>query len=193
MVFFFALGIAVLAALGANVLLRRPSLLAAALAITFLDLLLAGSGTVMNATSVDAEPGITYTQFAGSNDLVNWIRPQRLNQSSPPARFDLYNDFTGWVTTATITELPTANGNDPFALYRLMQVRLLFCKGYCWGRFYQVSNLDSPILDLLNVRSLLSITPVPENITSSGMPAASIFSRKSSTSRWPSSCSPNSF
>ena len=159
----FSLGIAVLAGLGANSLLRRPLLLGAVLVITFLDLMFAGSGKIMNATSVDAEPGISYSQFGGSRELMDWIR-QRLYQSSPPARFDLYNDFTGWVTTTPITRLPSANGNDPFALYRLMQVRLLFCNGERWGRFYQVARPDSPILDLLNVRLLLSMSAVPENL-----------------------------
>jgi hypothetical protein len=158
----FSLGISVLAALGANSLLRRPILSSAVLVITFLDLMLAGSGKIMNASSLDAEPGIAYSQFGGNHELMDGIR-QRLNQTSPPARFDLYNDFTGWVTTTPITQLPSANGNDPFALYRLMQVRLLFSTGERWGRFYQVTRPDSPILDLLNVQVLLSMTPVPEN------------------------------
>jgi hypothetical protein len=158
----FSLGVAVLAGLGANILLKRPVFAYAVIAITFLDLAFAGSGKIMNASSVDAEPGISYSQFGGSRELVDWIR-QRLNQSTPPARFDLYNDFSGWVTTTPITQLPSANGNDPFALYRLMQVRLLFCSGERWGRFYQVTRPDSPIVDLLNVRLLISMTPVPEN------------------------------
>jgi len=47
----------------------------------------------------------------------------------PPSRIDLYDDWNGWATTAALTELPTANGNDPFALYRFVQVRLLFTQG----------------------------------------------------------------
>jgi Bacterial membrane protein YfhO len=158
----FSLGIAVLAGLGANILLKRPLVAYAVIAITFLDLMWAGSGKIMNASSVDAEPGISYSQYGGSREQVDWIR-QRLNRSTPAARFDLYNDFSGWVTTTPITQFPSANGNDPFALFRLMQVRLLFCNGERWGRFYQVTRPDSPILDLLNVRLLISMTPVPEN------------------------------
>jgi hypothetical protein len=182
----FSLGIAVLAALGANSLLRRPQFFAAALAIIFLDLTLAGSGKIMNASPVDAEPGISYSQFGGSRELMDWIRA-RLNQSSPPARFDLYNDFTGWVTTTAITGLPSANGNDPFALYRFMQVRLLFCKGERWGRFYQVTRPDSPILDLLNVKLLLSMTPVPENpkfIKAADLPGRIVYESRSALPRF---------
>jgi hypothetical protein len=181
----FSLGIAVLAGLGANSLLRRPLLLGAVLVITFLDLMFAGSGKIMNATSVDAEPGISYSQFGGSRELMDWIR-QRLYQSSPPARFDLYNDFTGWVTTTPITRLPSANGNDPFALYRLMQVRLLFCNGERWGRFYQVTRPDSPILDLLNVRLLLSMSAVPENlkfVKAVDLPGRAIYENRSALPR----------
>jgi Bacterial membrane protein YfhO len=158
----FSLGIAVLAALGANALVRKPAYSIALLLITFLDLTLVGSSRPMNTASVDAEPHINHTSFAGSKELLDRMR-DFVNKSSPPWRFDTYNDAGGWVTTAAMTELPTANGNDPFALYRLMQVRLLFTEGERWGRYYQVSRLESPILDLLNVRYLLSQSPLPPN------------------------------
>jgi hypothetical protein len=156
----FSLGIAVLAALGANTLPQKHSI--AILLITFLDLTLVGSARPMNTASVDAEPHINHTTFAGSKELLDRLR-EYVNKSSPPARLDTYNDAGGWATTAAMTELPTANGNDPFALYRLTQVRLLFTKGDRWGRYYQVSQLESPILDLLNVRYLLSLSPLPQN------------------------------
>jgi hypothetical protein len=158
----FSLGIAVLAALGANALLQKSTYSIALLLIVFIDLTLVGSGRPMNTASADAEPHINHTNFAGSKELLDRMR-EFVNKSSPPARFDTYNDAGGWVTTAAMTELPTANGNDPFALYRLMQVRLLFTKGERWGRYYQVSQLESPILDLLNVRYLLSLSPLPSN------------------------------
>jgi hypothetical protein len=161
-------------------------LAAAVLVITFLDLMLAGSGKIMNASSLDAEPGISYSQFGGNRELMDGIR-QRLNQTSPPARFDLYNDFTGWVTTTPITRLPSANGNDPFALYRLMQVRLLFSTGERWGRFYQVTRPESPILDLLNVKVLLSMTSVPENpkfLKAAELPGQAIYESSSALPRF---------
>jgi hypothetical protein len=37
-----------------------------------------------------------------------------------------------------------------------MQVRLLFTGGERWGRYYQVRDPDSPVLDLLNVRYVIS-------------------------------------
>jgi len=44
------------------------------------------------------------------------------------------------------------------ALARLIQARLVFCQGERWGSYYQVTRPDSPVLDLLNVRYLLSAT-----------------------------------
>jgi hypothetical protein len=41
-----------------------------------------------------------------------------------------------------------------------MQVRLLFTGGERWGRYYQVRDPDSPILDLLNVRYVISNGPL---------------------------------
>ena len=55
-----------------------------------------------------------------------------------------------------ITRVPTANGSDPFALARFIQVRLAFCDGERWGSYYEVSKPGSPVLDLLNVRYLMS-------------------------------------
>jgi hypothetical protein len=75
-----------------------------------------------------------------------------------------------WAMGATLTEVPSANGNDPFALSRLMQVRLCFTGGERWGRYYQVSDPGSPLLDLLNVRYLLNRTALdPAALSRSGL------------------------
>jgi hypothetical protein len=47
------------------------------------------------------------------------------------------------------------------ALERVIQVRLAFCQGERWGAYYQVARPDSPVLDLVGVRYLLSRHPVP--------------------------------
>jgi len=180
----FSLGIAVLAAVGASALPQKYS--TALLLITFLDLTLVGSSRPMNTASVDAEPHINHTAFAGNKELLDRLR-ELVNKSSPPSRFDTYNDAGGWVTTAPMTELPTANGNDPFALYQLMQVRLLFTKGERWGRYYQVSQLESPILDLLNVRYLLSLSPLPPNnkyVHVADLPGRKLYENRSALPRF---------
>jgi hypothetical protein len=157
----FTLGIAVLAGLGADALAgtRRPLGLAV-LAVVCAELIWAGSSRPMNTGSRDAEPGVSRTQFDGSPELLRKMR-ELTGQSTPPDRFDLYDDWGGWVTTASMTELPSANGNDPFALYRFMQVRLFFTQGERWGRYYEVGDIESRWLDFLNVKYLLSRKPLP--------------------------------
>ena len=156
----FSFGVAVLAGLGADRFAARPWLLGALLLFTFLDLTYVGSSRPMNTKALREEAGITPHHFDGSIEILETAR-RFVNQSSPPARLDTYDDSLGWSMMAPTTRLPTANGDDPFALETLMSVRRLFCGGERWGRYYQVSNLDSPILDLLNVRYLLSRSPLP--------------------------------
>jgi Bacterial membrane protein YfhO len=61
-----------------------------------------------------------------------------------------------WAMAAPSIGLPTANGNDPFALTRLMRIRLSFAKGERWGSYYEVEDLKSPLLGMINDRLLIS-------------------------------------
>ena len=151
----FSLGIAVLAGLGANLLAGRKPLAAAVLLFVVADLTVAGSGRPMNTRLIKDEPGVTADQFDGSQELLARVR-QRVHQFEPPARMETYDDAMGWTSMAPLMELPTPNGNDPFALVRYMNVRRLFCGGARWGRYYEVSKLDSPILDLIGARYIIS-------------------------------------
>src|SRR5207237_5643668 len=36
----------------------------------------------------------------------------------------------------------------------------LFCSGERWGRYYEISTLDSPAIDLLNVRFVVQAGPI---------------------------------
>jgi len=65
----------------------------------------------------------------------------------------------GWTRAAEVTMAPTANGDQPQALLRLLKVRLLFAKGDPWGRYFEPSNLGSPVMSLLNVRYVISRLP----------------------------------
>jgi hypothetical protein len=69
---------------------------------------------------------------------------------------DAMQGYADMITHGPLFEYPSANGNDPFALVRLMQVRLSFCKGVLWGRYYEIDDPDSPVLKLLNVRYVLA-------------------------------------
>lgn len=133
------------------------------IAVTFIaaELLLVSSHRPMNLASVKTEPGVTAEAFQGSRETLDVLR--RLAYSTKPAwRLDTIDDTTHWAMTAPLTGLPSANGNDPMALERLIQVRLAFCVGQRWGAWYQVSDPSSVVLDFLGVRFLLSRSPVPE-------------------------------
>jgi hypothetical protein len=157
----FVLSMAVMAAFGAEQFLRRPLLRYAALAVIFLDLTLVGSGRPMNAFPTANEPGVTRAHFDGHPQILEGLRAL-VNRATPPLRIDTAGDSLNWAMCAPLTEVPSANGNDPFALARLIQVRLAFCDGERWGRWYEVSSLDSPVLDLANVGYVLSRQPLDE-------------------------------
>jgi hypothetical protein len=156
----FSLGVAVLAGLGADRVARGRGWAAALImALTFADLYYAGAGRRMNTASVEQEPGVTHEHFDGDARLLQTVRGL-VNASAPPARTDIYDDSINWAGTAPLIEIPSASGFDPMAQIRLMQVRLLFCNGQAWGRYYQVARLDSPILDLLNIGYVFSRRPI---------------------------------
>ncbi|MDP8978966.1 MAG: YfhO family protein, partial [Acidobacteriota bacterium] len=183
----FTLGIAVLAGLGADALAgTRHPLGLAVLAVVCAELIWAGSSRPMNTGSRDAEPGVSRTQFDGSPELLRKMR-ELTGQSTPPDRFDLYDDWSGWVTTASMTELPAANGNDPFALYRFLQVRLFFTHGERWGRYYEVGDIESRWLDFLNVKYLLSRKPLPDTskwTLSARLPGRDVYENRSMLPRF---------
>ena len=175
----FALSFAVLAGLGFDQLLRKPALAYAVVALIAADLLATSSGRPMNAFPIAREPGIGPNQFDGSEELMSGIRKLVGNQS-PPWRIDTAGDSLSWAMAAPITKVPTANGNDPFAPARLIEARLAFCNGQRWGRYYEVSNLNSPVLDLMNVRYVLARKPLdPAAVENAGfVPAGSLPGRR---------------
>jgi uncharacterized membrane protein YfhO len=66
-------------------------------------------------------------------------------------------------------------------------VRLLFTGGERWGRYYQVSRLDSPILNLLNVRYLLSPSPLPPNskfVHAADLPGRKLYENRAALPRF---------
>jgi hypothetical protein len=159
----FVLGVAVLAGLGAERFLARRSQLAVVplIFIAAVELTWAGAGRFMNTMSLEAEPGVNVRQFEGTPITLDRMR-ELVNQTRPPARVDVYQDSKSWAMQGPVTEVPTANGDDPLAPDRMLRLRRIFTKGVAWERYYEVSNLDSPLLDLLNVRYLVSYAPSEE-------------------------------
>jgi hypothetical protein len=155
----FILGMAVLAALGSESFFRIRPMAYGAVAIAAIDLILVGSGRPMNTTTVKQEPGVTHNSFHGDAVAVERMR-MLVNRTFPPWRIDTIDASQDWAMAAPLLEIPSANGNDPMALARVIQVRLKFCQGERWGAYYQVTQPDSPELDKVGVRYLISHKPV---------------------------------
>jgi hypothetical protein len=150
----FALSVAVLAGLGANRFLR-PRWQPIAGAIIAIDLLLVSSGRPFNV-----ETGISHDALDGSPQLAARLRAMA-GAAQPAYRFDMADMPYAWSSVWPILVVPTANGCDPMALERVIQLRLSFSPGERWGTCYQVVNALSPVLGLANVRYVLSKSPMP--------------------------------
>jgi hypothetical protein len=153
----FSLGMAVMAGLGADQVLsgRRPWVQAAVVAIVAADLIAVSSGRPFNTVDERRDPGIGYDHYATVPRIPAEIR-RLANQNVPPWRMDSMEGYMDMATHGPLFEYPSANGNDPFALVRLMQVRLSFCQGVIWGRYYEIADPDSPVLKLMNVRYVMA-------------------------------------
>ncbi len=155
----FCLGMAVLAGLGAQRFLKRAWTGPVVMLAIAMDLIVTGGGRPMNAISVREDPAITRDAFGGSRELLERVRALS-RMDTPPSRIDMMNGDMHWAMTAPLTAVPTANGNDPLALERIIQARLAFVKGERWGRYYEIASLDSPAVDLHNIRWVLSRGPL---------------------------------
>ena len=114
----------------------------------------------MNTAPFEPYARNSHEVFEGSRETLEGVRSM-VEKSTPPDRIDILDDSWVWANGAPMLRVPTASGNDPLALARIMQVRLLFCKGDPWVRYYTVSSPDSPVLDLLNVRYLIAWEKLP--------------------------------
>jgi hypothetical protein len=128
---------------------------AAVVAIVAADLIAVSSGRPFNTVDERRDPGIGYDHYATVPRIPAEIR-RLANQNVPPWRMDSMEGYMDMATHGPLFEYPSANGNDPFALVRLMQVRLSFCQGVIWGRYYEIADPDSPVLKLMNVRYVMA-------------------------------------
>jgi hypothetical protein len=128
---------------------------AAVVMIVAADLIAVSSGRPFNTVDELLDPGIGYDHYASVPQIPAEIR-RLTNQNVPPWRIDAMEGYPDMVTHGPLFEYPSANGNDPFAPVRLMQVRLSFCQGVLWGRYYEIADPDSPVLKLMNVRYVIA-------------------------------------
>jgi hypothetical protein len=151
----FSLAIAGLAAMGLDSIRIGDPARWAIGAIIALDLFLVGSGRPMNSSLVQQDPGVTRETFDGGASLVREVRGY-VNQSLPPWRIDTVDSSMEWTYGAPILQAPSASGISPLALENTIQLRLFLHDGNRWGWYYPLEKLDSPVLDLMNVRYVLT-------------------------------------
>lgn len=158
----FSLSLAILAGLGAERLLRSSRLQIAAGIVIVCDLILVSSGRPMNQSSTILDPGITHDSADGNPEVLARLREitgHPISAHAPPYRYDASPGVSFlWSNSGPVMGIPTANGCDPLAPERTIDARLAFASGPRWGTCYQVENPRSPVLSLMNVRALLSVT-----------------------------------
>jgi hypothetical protein len=145
----FLLCLALLAGRGAAAFLRRPAWQFAAVVVVAAECIAISSGRPMNATKTADDPLPGEATMAPIRTLAGG------------GRLDTVNDAVYLATAAPLLRLRNANGYDPLALERLIQVRLAMVQGQRWGAWYQVQDTRSRVLDLLSVRVLTSRDPLP--------------------------------
>lgn len=151
----FSLAVAGLAVMGLQSV-RIPEAARWAIAIIIsVDLFIAGSGRPMNCASVKKEPGVSRNAFDGSAALLSEVR-RHVNRDFPPSRIDTVDASLLWAACASLTRVPTASGVSPLALANIIQLRLFLHDGSRWGWYYPVEKAESAVLDVMNVKYVLT-------------------------------------
>ena len=166
----FVLGLAVLAGLGLEISpLRRWRLARIALVVVAAaDLILVASNRKLDMDRVSEHAINSPAEFEGSTQTVTEIR-KLVNETNPPARIEAVEDSDRWPFIGLSARIPTATGDDPLALSRLLAVRRLFAEGPWWVRRLLAVKIDSPIASLLNLRYFVSWRPGgPEPVRKAG-------------------------
>lgn len=151
----FSLAIAGLAAMGLDSM-RIPDLAGWVVGLIIaLDLFLVGSGRPMNNAAIQLDPGVTRNTFDGSAASLREVR-RYVDQSVPPWRIDTVDSSMEWTYGAPVLQVPSASGISPLALENSIQLRLFLHDGNRAGWYYPLEKLDSPVLDVMNVRYVLT-------------------------------------
>src|SRR5579862_691777 len=149
------LSIAGLAAMGLEAL-RVPQAIRWLIGMVIaVDLFLVGSSRPMNCASLKDDPVVTRESFEGSAPLLTAVR-RYTGENFPPWRIDTVDASINWATGAPITRVPDADGVSPLALENIIQLRLFLHDGNRWGWHYPVEHASSPVLDLMNVRYIVT-------------------------------------
>lgn len=144
----FLLSVTLLAGRGTP---RRSGLAWIFCAVTLVDLLYAGANRPLNSASIQQNPEASAESVDGSTQFA-----QTLRTLAGDLRIDTADDGLYLMSGAPILRWRAANGYDPLALERLIQLRLAAAEGHRWGAYYQIEKPDSAALDVMSVRVLTS-------------------------------------
>jgi hypothetical protein len=153
----FLLALALAAGRGAEGWLRRERWRWAAALVLAAECVLVSGGRPMNTADKAKEPLFTAMALDGSAETLAKIRA-----AAGEGRVDTFDDALQVMTGAPVMRLRAANGYDPLALERLIQVRLRMARGERWGAYYQVEDPESAALDALGVTALTTRRTLPE-------------------------------
>lgn len=137
----FSLGMALFAGLGLQTLRMNSRIGLACALIAAADLIAVGSGRPFNVSS---EP-VPRTSAAACGAAISGPRLDIADYAALPL-----------VLQAPETCTPSANGYDPMALSRYMDVRLLMAKGARWGATYPIERKHDALLRFLAIGSIAS-------------------------------------
>ena len=122
---------------------------------TAVELTVVGANRPMNSAEESWRRVTSETQVDRSPETAQFVAAAVRTQT-PPWRTDALDLNYSFTMNASLRRLPTANGDNPFAPLRLLELRRLFCSGNWWERQLPVARPESPWLDYLNVGYLLA-------------------------------------
>lgn len=126
--------------------------------VTALDLTYFGSERTMNSMPGSSDKENSEYLISGYPGALANVQ-KLVDVTNPPVRVD-YLDIGAWafVRGSEVLKVPTASGNNPFMLKRMLLLRRLFCGGNYWERELPVNRPGSPLVSLLNTAYLAAQT-----------------------------------
>jgi hypothetical protein len=119
------------------------------------DLVHTSAGRPMNSAEGYHQRDTDYVFDAGTAALVSELRKQA-GETSVPSRIDFMDRLVDAVVrSGAMVELPTANGDNPLVLARMLSLRRIFASGAAWERLLPVSRPASPLVSMLNIEWLV--------------------------------------
>lgn len=138
---------------------------------TSYDLIHTGSGRPMNSGPGGYKWEDSEYRIGGRGpELLEYLRTF-VDRTNPPSRIDYTDRFLyQGVFGSEMLGLPTASGDNPFVLDRILRLRRLFATGAPQDRQLSVNRLDSPLLSMMNVAWLVSGSELaPDEVSRAGL------------------------